>query len=457
MLAALSDHGLRHATRGIWLGGEPPATVSGVSTDTRSLSEGDLFVALGGPSFDGHDFVRQALDAGAAAAVVEHQWAAGYRGPGPLLAVASPLQALGRIAALYRSGFGGPVVAVVGSAGKTTTKEMIAAVLGRRLRVLKTPETENNEIGVPKTLLRLTADHEAVVLELAARKEGDIRYLCSLVRPTLGVFLNVGRAHLEFFETVERVAKAKGELLDSIGEESSLALVNADDCVIAGEAKRTKGRLLGFGLTRGSHYSGEGLFLDQEGCGHFSLQHLPFHLQIPGRHNVCNAVAAAAVGHQCGVPWPEIRSALAEFRPLSRRSETLRKDGVCVINDCYNANPESMRAALDTLAGRSVGDGRRIAVLGDMLELGRSGPELHAGIGRYVADLGIDLLVATGELSAGIVAGARESGMGEAAARHFPDADAVARHLIALRNTGDVILVKASRGMALDRVVDRIV
>ena len=457
-MLALSLEGLRQWTRATRLGGPAKMSVTGVSTDTRDLSPGDVFVALRGPSFDGHEFVGQAFVAGAAAAVVEHEWAAGRgRGvPGPLLAVASPLAALGSLGAAHRRRFSGPMVAVVGSAGKTTTKEMIAAVLGRRLRVLKTPETENNEIGVPKTLLRLTAEHEAAVLELAARKEGDIRYLCSLVRPTVGVFLNVGEAHLEFFETVERVAKAKGELLDSIGDESSLALINADDCVIAGEAKRTKGRLLGFGLTRGSHYSGEGLVLDQEGCGHFSLQHIPFHLQIPGRHNAHNALAAAAVGHQCGIPWPEIQAALAAFRPVSMRSETLRKGGVCVINDCYNANPESVRAALDTLASRRTEGGRRVAVLGDMLELGSAGPELHAGIGRHAAQLGIDVLAATGELSAHTVVAARETGMAQGAARHFVDAGALARFVKANSRTGDVILLKASRGMALDRILDRI-
>jgi len=441
----------------------PPAsgTVIGVSTDTRSLAAGDLFVALRGPTFDGHDYVDEAFEAGAAAAVVEHEWAgercAHGATAGPLLAVASPLNALGQIAAAQRERFGGPVVAVVGSAGKTTTKEMIAAVLERRLRVLKTPETENNEIGVPKTLLRLTAEHEAVVLELAARKEGDIRYLCSLVRPTIGVFLNVGKAHLEFFETVERVAKAKGELLDSIEHESSLALVNADDCVIAGEAKRTKGRLLGFGLTRGGHYSGEGLVLDQEGCGHFSLQYLPFHLQIPGKHNAQNAVAAAAVGHQCGIPWPEIQAALAGFQPVRMRSETLRKEGVCVINDCYNANPESVRAALDTLASRAVDGGRRVVVLGDMLELGPGAAELHSEIGRHVAHLGLDLLATTGALSAHTAAGARQAGMDEDRACHFEDIEALATYLKETRRPGDCILVKASRGMALDRIVERIV
>jgi UDP-N-acetylmuramoyl-tripeptide--D-alanyl-D-alanine ligase len=333
---------------------------------------------------------------------------------------------------------------------------MVAAVLARRYRVLKSPGNENNEIGVPRTLMSLAAEHEAVVLELAARQAGDIAYLCSIVRPTVGVLLNAGQAHLEFFETVERVAKAKGELLDSLGGESSLALVNADDRVIAKEVMRTKGRLLGFGLECESHYSGEGLVLDQEGCGHFSLQNHRFDLQIPGRHNVYNALAAAAVGHQCGLSWPEISAALADFRPPGMRSETLRIRGVCIINDCYNANPTSVRAALDMLLSRTTDGGRRIAVLGDMLELGRDSEDLHSEVGRYAAESGLDMLVATGAMSAATVAAARAAGMSPDTARHFAESAAMADFVRSVSATGDVILVKASRGVALDQVVARL-
>lgn len=429
---------------------------AGVSTDTRTIRSGDLYLALRGERFDGHDFVRDALDRGASAAVVEHPWALAERRSlgGPLLAVGSPLQAMGILAREHRRRFRLPVVAVTGSAGKTTAKEMIAAVLGRRQAVLKTPDNENNEIGVPRALLQLGPEHGAVVVELAARHAGDIRYLCSVVCPTIGVLLNVGDAHLEFFETVERVAKAKGELLDSIQDESSMALVNADDCVIAGEAKRTKGRLLGFGLECGSHFSGEGLVLDQEGCGHFSLQNHSFQLQIPGRHNVYNALAAAAVGQVCGVGWADIRQALADFRPLSMRSETLRKNGICVINDCYNANPSSVRAAIDVLISRQSEKGRRVAVLGDMLELGSRSTELHSEVGRYAVTKGIDILATVGPLSAHTVAAARVAGLPCERAMHFDSAKAMARFVHSALTPGDVVLVKGSRGMCLERIVD---
>ena len=428
-------------------------SVTGISTDSREIESGELFLALKGLNFDGHKFVEAALEKGACAAVVEREWAADREIEGPLLIVPSALEALGAIARQYRRRFQLPVVGVVGSAGKTTTKEMIAAVLGRRYRVLKNQGNENNEIGVPKTLLQLEQTDEAVVLELAARKRGDISYLCSVAQPTIGVLLNIGTAHLEFFESVEGVAKAKGELLDYL-DESLTALVNVDDCVAAKEAKRTKGRLLGFGLGHGSQYRGEGLVLDQEGRGHFSLQNFSFQLQIPGRHNAYNALAAAAVGGLLDVPWEDIQSALNDFQPVAMRSQILRKNGICIINDSYNANPDSVRMALDLLS--SMEGERRIAVLGDMLELGPRSAELHADVGCQVAAAEIDLLLATGPLSAHTVKAAQEAGLPSVCARHFADREALAECLVTVRQRGDLVLVKASRSMGLETIVERI-
>jgi UDP-N-acetylmuramoyl-tripeptide--D-alanyl-D-alanine ligase len=324
------------------------------------MASGQVFVAFRGERFDGHEQVAAAFEAGASAVVVERTSDVIRRkNAGPLLVVDSSLAALGRLARQYRRRFDIPVVAVAGSAGKTTVKEMITAVLGRRFRVLSTPRNENNEVGVPRTILGLTPEHGAAVIEMGARRVGDIAYLCRIVQPNIGVLLNIGTAHLEVFGSVGRVAKAKGELLDFIEDESYVALVNADDCVIAGEAMRTKGRLLGFGWTREGHFSGEGLVLDQEGCGHFSLQNTSFHLRVPGRHNAHNALAAIAVADQCGLSASEAAAALADFVPLSMRSEILRKAGIRVINDCYNANPGSVRAALDLMAARRCGALRR--------------------------------------------------------------------------------------------------
>ena len=447
-------------TRGRWEGlSDEGVSPEGVSTDTRSLTEGQLFVALKGPSFDGHQFVAEAFARGAHAAVVESSWSGARQSVGPLLRVDIPgVEALGVIAREYRNGFDIPVVAVVGSSGKTTTKEMIAAVLEPRFRVLKTGDNENNEVGVPQTLLNLSSDHGAAVIEMGARKIGDIRYLCGIARPTIGVLLNIGSAHLGIFGSVEGVAKAKGELLDCNGNESFVALVNADDRVVAKEAMRTKGRLLGFGLERGSHYSGEGLVLDREGCGHFSLQQIPFELKIPGRHNVYNALASAAVGDQCGLPMADISAALATFEAPAMRSQLLRKKGIVIINDCYNANPDSVEASLQLLADIDPGSTRRrIAVLGDMLELGSGGDELHASIGRFAAtEAKVDVLLATGSLSQHTIGAARIAGIADDAALHFAEADEMTRHLRGLLAPGDVVLVKGSRGMHLEGVVDQI-
>ena len=457
---------IRRVTRASWLGtGAQTAAigVAGVSTDTRSLAPGQIFVALRGDRFDGHDHLEAAFAAGASAAIVEPEIAertGGVSSGGvigrtygaPLLVVDSPLLAMGRLARWFRRRFDVPVVAVTGSAGKTTAKEMIAEVLGTRYKVLTTPDNENNEIGVPRAILGFTPEHGAAVIEMGARQVGDIAYLCRIVQPTIGVLLNIGTAHLEVFGSVERVAKAKGELLDFIVDESYVALVNADDCVIAGEAMRTKGRLLGFGWTREGHFSGEGLVLDQEGCGHFSLQNTSFHLRVPGRHNAHNALAAVAVGSQCGVSLPQAADALADFEPVSMRSEILQKDGIRVINDCYNANPGSVRAALDMMA-EIAADGQRIAVLGDMLELGPDAPALHEDAGRYAA-AHADVVLSTGPLSAHTVQGAIAAGLPPERAEHFADRDSLTRRLKSTVSSGDLVLVKASRGMELESVVD---
>jgi UDP-N-acetylmuramoyl-tripeptide--D-alanyl-D-alanine ligase len=424
-----------------------------VVTDSRSVAEGDLFLALRGERFDGHDFVEAAFERGASAALVERSWeGAGQSLSGPLLAVDSTLLALGAVAQAYRRRYDLPVVAVVGSVGKTTTKELIATVLGQRYQVLKTVGSENNEIGVPRTLLQLSPNHEVVVLELAARRVGDIEYLCSIAEPTVGVLLNIGTAHLEYFESVEGVAKAKGELLDYLGE-SLTALVNADDRVVVQEVQRTKGRLLTFGFVRESGFRGEGLVLDQEGCGHFLLHNNLIELKIPGRHNAYNGLAAASIGRILDVDWEDIQHALAQFEPVSMRAEIVRKDGLVVINDCYNANPDSMLAALELLG--DVPGARKIAFLGDMLELGPQSGDLHAAVGAEVASKA-DMLLATGKQSIELVAAARSAGMDETQARHFDNLDLAGEFISANLCRGDVVLVKASRAMAFDRVVERI-
>ncbi len=428
-----------------------PIRPSGVSTDSRSTVSGELFIALRGEHFDGHDYVEAALLRGACAAVVEKESVARYAsGIGPLLVVDSALKALGQMAARYRARFDVPVIGITGSSGKTTTKEMVAAVLGHRFNVLKTIASENNEIGVPRTLLNLNRQHEAVVLELAARKEGDIHYLCTIAQPTIGVLLNIGSAHLEFFGSVEGVAKAKGELLEYL-DESLTALINADDRVVCQEVLRTKGRLLTFGFQSESTFRGEGLILDQEGCGHFLLQTHSIDLKIPGKHNAYNALAAAAIGGILGVEPGDIRRALSEFRPVDRRTEVVQVRGMTIVNDSYNANPGSVGAALDMLS--AMRGGRKIVLLGDMLELGETAPQLHEEIGGRAAEVA-DVVLAVGPLARHIARGARAAGAAQVT--HFDLKEEATAHLNATLEPDDILLVKASRGMGLWDVVDAI-
>ena len=437
---------------GIFDTGRQPA---GISSDTRTIANGDLFLALQGPRFDGHEYVEKAFASGAVAAVVERQWQRreGATASGPLLVVDSVWRALGSLARNYRKRFDIPVIAIVGSSGKTTAKELAAAVLGTRYCVLKSVDNENNEIGVPMALLRLSERHEVAVLELGTRKFGDIAYLCSVVQPTVGVLLNIGRAHLEFFESVEGVAKAKGELLDYL-DESSLTLVNVDDCVAAREAMRTKGRLLGFSIDRESQFRGEGLVLDREGRGHFSLQNRDVEVGVAGRHNVYNALVAAALGREFGVEWRDIGAAIGSFNPVDMRIQVLRKGENRIINDSYNANPESMRAALALLRDMGSTRGRKIAVLGDMLELGSESADLHADIGRFVAESGIDMLFCTGQMTRQTIAAALESGMEPGNVRHFGSRSELRKSLSCCLGDEDVVLIKGSRGMELEHIAE---
>ena len=262
----------------------------------------------------------------------------------------------GHLARAYRSRFDLPVVAVTGSNGKTTTKEMTAAVLKTRYRVLSTEGNLNNPLGVPLTLFRLSSEHEVAVIEMGISKFGELTYLCEIADPTIGVITNIGPAHLEFFGSVEGVAKAKGELLEYL-DESSMAILNIDDLLMSRERATIKGRLLGFGIEKICQFRGEGLILDQEGCGHYSLQGHSFHLAVPGRHNVYNALAATAVGAALDVPIADSSSALGTFRPYKLRSQVLESGGIRFLDDSYNANPDSMRAALETLLRMSVKEG----------------------------------------------------------------------------------------------------
>ncbi len=434
-----------------------------VCTDSRDTRSGDLFVALKGERVDGHSFVEAALRAGAIGALVAADYAAPPsigrgRGAQCIIAVPDPLHAFQQLAAHHRARFGIPLVAVTGSNGKTTTKEMIAAVLGARWPILKTTGNLNNRLGVPMTLLRLNPRHKAAVVEMGVDAPGQTSRLCEITHPTLGVITNIGPDHLEFFGTVEMSAEAKGELLDYLPEDGA-AVLNVDDAYFAYLASRARCEVVAFGFSKVAQVKaanvevkpGRGMAFDLWLPG--GTRPTPVRLAVHGMHNLSNALAAAAVGHVLGLSGTQIAKGLSRFRPTSMRSQVIKGRGVTVINDCYNANPASMKAALDLLV--QVGNGHRtVAVLGDMLELGPGTTELHREVGAYAARRGIGCLITCGALGHGIAEGARRAGLSSEQIKEANEALQAATLVSALAKPGDVVLVKGSRGMKMECVVD---
>ncbi len=415
-----------------------------VSTDTRTLPQGALFVAIRGERFDGHDHVAEAEARGAAGALVSRRIGSTL----PQVIADDTRRAFGRMARAWRDTFRIPVVGVTGSSGKTTVKSLIGSILGRARSVCVTEGSLNNDIGVPLTLMRLGAGHEALVAELAANHAGEIDYLASLVRPTVGVLTNAGPAHLEGFGSLQGVARAKGELLDHLPR-AGTAVLNADDAYY-GEWRARAGCefhvSFGFAATADCTVVGD-MALDADGS-RFRLR-LPdgvetdISLTLPGRHNVLNALAAAAAAHAVGAGAHDIRDGLAQASAVRGRLNVLAgRRGARVIDDSYNANPASVRAALDYL---STLPGRRVLVLGDMAELGEQGPQLHRDVGDY-ANGRCDRLIAVGSLAAHATRGFRGDGS---------DCDDIdqARAVIEPLLDGDLtVLVKGSRVMRLEKL-----
>lgn len=454
------------------LAGDPAqlakAPVKRLWTDSRTVRRGDGFVALQGEHFDGSAFVPEVLRKGATVALVHESYQVpadlqkrGHaRRPVLILGVKDTLTAFQRLAAHHRGRFRMPVVAVTGSNGKTTTKEMTASVFATRWTTLKTEGNLNNRIGVPTMLLRLTARYKAAIIEMGVDARGQTTRLCEMVKPTLGIITNIGADHLEFFGDMEGSAQAKAELLDMMGAEGVVVL-NADDPYFDYLASRARTRVMAFGLAERADVRATAI--DSRGKhGATFLLHLPgrvrptpVSLRVYGVHNVINALAAAAAGHAAGLSPAMIAKGLAAFRPASMRSQVVTVRGARVINDCYNANPSSMKAALQLLAEMGQG-GRTIAVLGDMLELGPKELDFHREIGAFVAQQGIGELIACGALGKAIAAGARKAGLPTARIHEVPDAAAAGALIKPMLKAGDTVLVKASRGMKLERVLEAI-
>ncbi|GAA2491910.1 UDP-N-acetylmuramoyl-tripeptide--D-alanyl-D-alanine ligase [Streptomyces gobitricini] len=439
---------------------DPAIQVTGpVVIDSRQVEHGSLFAAFAGENVDGHDYARRAVDSGAAAVLATRPVGV------PAIVVDDVQTALGALARVVVGRLGTRVVALTGSAGKTSTKDLIAQVLQRKGPTVWTPGSLNNEIGLPLTALRADKDTEHLVLEMGARGIGHIRYLTELTPPSIGLVLNVGSAHIGEFGGREQIAQAKGELVEALpsAEAGGIAVLNADDPLVRAMESRTHARVTLFGESENAAVRAENVRLTGTGQPSFRL-HTPtgcsdVTLRLYGEHHVSNALAAAAVAHELGMPVDEIASALSEAGSLSRwRMEvTERPDGVTIVNDAYNANPESMRAALRALAAMGKAahakGGRTWAVLGQMAELGDEALAEHDAVGRLAVRLNVSKLVAVGGREASwLQLGAYNEGSWGEESVHVSDARAAIDLLRSELRPGDVVLVKASRSVGLERI-----
>lgn len=440
------------ACKGEMVSGETDIKITGVSIDTRTIDPGDLFIALTGESSDGHKFLHDALSKGAAGVVVSRKVEA------KCLAIRVPdtLIALGDLAAFYRMKFSPTVVGVTGSVGKTTTKEMIAAVAATMGPVLKNAGNFNNEIGLPLTLLDLAPRHRTAIVEMAMRGPGQIDYLAKIAKPSIGVITNIHMSHIELLGSMDAIADAKGELLDHLPSNGA-AILNADDAYFDYLNRRANCKVVSFGESPHANIRAVSAGIDVHGCCNFEVStptgSFSVMIPVPGEHNIKDALAAIAVGEELGIPHEKIREALANFKAPEKRSNVIpSRSGVVVIDDTYNAGPASVMSALKTV---SMMDGeRKVAVLGDMLELGDHGVQAHLEVGRAVKELGIDLLVTVGRLAELIARGAIDAGMPISQVIQFEDSAQAAAEVKSKVREHDVVLVKGSRAMKMERVVE---
>jgi UDP-N-acetylmuramoyl-tripeptide--D-alanyl-D-alanine ligase len=443
------------ATGGHVVSGGPAVAVSGVSIDSRTLQKGQLFVAIKGPNFDGHEFIAPAKEKGAAAVMVHRD---AHVPPGlAVLRVDDTTEALKDLGRHWRQKADVRVVGVTGSAGKTTTKEMTAALLGTQGPVHKTEGNLNNQYGLPLTLLRLTPEHRFAVLELGMSAAGELRELSHIARPDVAIITMVAPVHLEFFASVDAIADAKAEILEGL-EADGVAVLNHEDPRVRRIGERRKGRTLWFGRDRSCDVSAEnwkgtihGMRFDLRLGGRTVDVALP----LAGPHFMLNFLAAAAAAHHLGVPVDAIADAATKMQPAKSRGQVRRlNQGVTLLDDSYNSNPAAVDAAVTALT--MAAQGRRVVFLGDMLELGPTGPELHRETGAKLKGRA-DVVVGVGALGKNIAEGARQAGIAAGDTHDFADSAAAAAEAVRLVKAGDAVLVKGSRGARMEKVVEALV
>jgi UDP-N-acetylmuramoyl-tripeptide--D-alanyl-D-alanine ligase len=432
--------------------------VQGISIDSRNIEKGNLFIAVPGERFDGHQFVNEASDKDAMAVVIAkekmHAITAEIFNKTAVILVDDTKKALRDIAGWYRQKFDLPTVAVTGTNGKTTTKDMIAEVLSSKFKIVKSPQSYNNLVGVPLTLFQLNSSSEALVLELGMSSPGEIGILTRLSNPNVGVITNIGPAHLESMESLEKIARAKFELPDNMSSTKTLVL-NADDHILVNRIKqrKTDETVISFGIKKKADFSADKIEANGDGNVSFRVnKSILINLRLIGWHNVYNALAAFAVGNLLGVDQQKIKESLEKCTPSKLRMELIQIGNIRVINDSYNANPVSMEKALETLKNMK-SPGRKVAVLGDMLELGEEALDLHLEVGRKVAQSEVDLLLTVGTLARFIGEGAKEAEMSPQAILSFENNRHVSFYLLENLKDGDLILVKGSRKMKTEEIV----
>jgi UDP-N-acetylmuramoyl-tripeptide--D-alanyl-D-alanine ligase len=442
-----------NACAGTLAQGSASLTFGRISMDSRSAQPGDLFVALAGERFNAHAFLRDVADKGVAALLVETGEFLELPSGCAAVAVDNTRQALGRLAAQYRKDFSLPMIAVGGSNGKTTTKELIASVLRQKLATLWSEASFNNDIGVPLTLLRLENSHQVAVLEVGTNHPGELAPLVKMIQPQFGVITNVGREHLEFFGDLAGVAKEEGALAELLPANGKLFL-NGDNEWTPELAKRTAARVVRVGFNEGNDWRAGNVQIEKLGAS-FQVETAvaefagEYRINLLGRHQIVNALLAMAVGVELGLNRAEIERGLTECQPPKMRLQLWELNGVRVLDDAYNANADSVIAALQTLQDLPC-KGRRVAVLGDMAELGQHSEAAHEEIGRRAAELGVGQLFAVGKMAAVTARGAREAGLNRIL--EFGDVENAAAAVKSFLKAGDVLLLKASRTSRLERI-----
>jgi UDP-N-acetylmuramoyl-tripeptide--D-alanyl-D-alanine ligase len=445
------------ASAGELLKGLPQSPVRGLCTDSRQAQKDDLFVALAGDRFDGHDFLQDVAQKGVAAIMVDRAKIPAKLPPCAVLAVPRTREALGRLAARYRKDFSPLMIAVGGSNGKTTTKELIASVLRQKFPVLSSHASFNNDIGVPLTLLRLEQAHLAAVLEAGTNHPGELAPLLKMIQPRYGVVTSIGREHLEFFGDLAGVAAEEGWLAELLPAGGAL-FINGDNDWAPRVIQRACARVVRVGLAETNDWRANGIRLDKQGTA-FRVEAPEarfageYQINLLGRHQVSNALFAVALGAELGLSRDQIERGLAECKAPRMRLELWEHHGVRVLDDAYNANADSVLAALQTLKDLPC-KGRRVAVLGDMAELGAQAEAAHEEIGRAAAELGVGQLFAVGEMAPVTARAARAAGLNRVI--EFPDVESAAAAVKSFLKAGDVLLLKASRAQRLERIAERL-